>query len=278
MQNPFNNFSWIVDNFLAASEYPDSEEKFKFLKENKIRSIVTFSERKLPDYLLQKYKIRYLYLPVKDFDIPNFEQVKKFIYWINLMEKWNIPTLMHCDAGIGRTGTFIAIYFLYKGYSPKESIELLRKKRNFGIETLKQESFIYELNEIFPAIIPNEEELNFRIFYETVKTLRKECPWDKEQTRESLVKYLDSEVEELKEAIFKNDIENISEELGDVMLEIFFQIVIGEEKNEFKMNDVLTKVIKKLVGRHPHVFKDEIINNSKDVEERWEEWKKREKL
>lgn len=172
----------------------------------------------------------------------------------------------------------MAIYFLLKGYSPKESIEQLKRKRNFGIETLKQESFIYELYKILPFLKPSEEELNFRIFFETVKTLRKECPWDKEQTRESLVKYLDSEVQELKDAINRKDILNISEELGDVMLEILFQIVIGEEKEEFTMNDVLKKVIKKLVSRHPHVFKDEIVNNSKDVEERWEEWKKREKL
>ncbi|MCX8094693.1 MAG: dual specificity protein phosphatase family protein [Caldisericia bacterium] len=278
MQNPFNNFSWIVENFLAASEYPDSEEKFKFLKENNIKSIITLSEKKLPDLLIKKYKIRHLYLPVKDFDVPSLEQVKKFIYWINLMERWEVSTLIHCDAGIGRTGTFIAIYFLLKGYTPKESIELLKTKRNFGIENLKQESFIYELYELLPVIIPNEEELNFKIFYETVKTLRKECPWDREQTRESLVKYIDSEVQELKTAIFNNDFQNISEELGDVMLEILFQIIIGEEKQEFTLNDVLKKVIKKLVARHPHVFKDEIVNNSKDVEDRWEEWKKREKL
>lgn len=278
MQNPFSNFSWIVENFLAASEYPDSELKFKFLNENKIRSIITLSEKKLPESLIEKYKIRYLYLPVKDFDIPSIEQVKRFIYWISLMEAWEVKTLIHCDAGIGRTGTFISIYFLLKGYSPKESIELLKRKRNFGIETIKQESFIYELYEILPAIKPNEDELNFRIFYETVKTLRKECPWDKEQTRESLLKYFESEAQELKEAINKKDILNIAEELGDVMLEVLFQIVIGEENKEFTINDVLKKVIKKLVFRHPHVFKDEIVNNSKDVEERWEEWKKREKL
>lgn len=277
MQNPFNNFSWIVENFLAASEYPDSEEKFKFLKENKIRSIITLSEKKLPDYLIEKYKIRYLYLPVKDFDVPKLEQVKKFIYWINLMESWEIPTLIHCDAGIGRTGTFVAIYFLLKGYSPRESIELLKRKRNFGIETLKQEAFIYELSEILPILVPDDNELYFKIFFETVKTLRRECPWDREQTRESLIKYIDSEVNELKDAIEKRDIQNISEELGDVMLEILFQIVIGEENGEFTMRDVLKRVIRKLVRRHPHVFKDEIVNNSKDVEDRWEEWKKREK-
>ncbi len=278
MLNPFNNFSWVVEGFLAASEYPDNENKLRFLKENKIKSIVTLSEREIPKNLIEKYKFRYLHLPIKDFYVPSIEQVKKFIFWIRLMERWETPTLIHCDAGIGRTGTFIVIYFLSKGLSIKESIELLKKKRNFGIESLKQESFIYEISEIIPHILKEEDEENFKIFYETVKTLRRECPWDKEQTKESLLKYLDSEIEELKEAILNNDIQNTLEEIGDVMLELMFQIVIGEERGEFSMNDVLKRVIKKLVNRHPHVFKDEVINSSKDVEDRWEEWKKREKL
>ncbi|MBC7194239.1 MAG: dual specificity protein phosphatase family protein [Caldisericia bacterium] len=278
MQNPFINFSWIVEGLLAASEYPDNEEKLKFLRDNKIKSIVTLSEKPIPSYLIEKYKFRYLHLPVKDFDTPSLGQVKKFIFWIKLMERWETPTLIHCDAGIGRTGTFIAIYFLLKGLTPKESIENLRKKRNFGIESLKQESFIYELSEILPYILKEEDEENFKIFYETVKTLRKECPWDREQTKESLIKYLNSEVEELKEAILKKDIQNTLEELGDVMLEIMFQIVISEELGEFSINDVFNRVIKKLVNRHPHVFKDELINSPKEVEDRWEEWKRREKL
>jgi len=76
-------------------------------------------------------------------------------------------------------------------------------------------------------------------------------------------------------AIKNKDIENTIEELGDVLLEIMFLIVIGEEKDEFTINDVLERVVDKLVMRHPHVFKDEIINSAQEVEDRWEELKKR---
>jgi len=78
----------------------------------------------------------------------------------------------------------------------------------------------------------------------------------------------------LKKQSKKNDIDNTVEELGDVLLEIMLLIIIGEENNEFKVNDILNRVIEKLVKRHPHVFKDEIIKTAEEVEDRWEELKK----
>lgn len=275
MINPFNNFNWIIDGLVAASEYPDSEKKLEFLKEQGVKSIVTLSEKKIDDDLIIKYKFRYLHLPIKDFDVPKMDDIKKFLRWMKLMEKWKIPTLIHCDAGIGRTGTMLAILFLSKGKTPKESIEFVKEKRNFGLESIKQESFIYEIYEIIPFLNSSVEEENFYIFHKTVETLRKECPWDKKQTKESLLKYFEDEFQELKMAIKNKDIENIIEELGDVLLEIMFLIVIGEEKDEFTINDVLERVVDKLVMRHPHVFKDEIINSAQEVEDRWEELKKR---
>lgn len=274
MINPFNNFSWVVDQFLAASEYPDDEKKLKFLKSQGIISIVTLSERKIDDNLISKYKFLNLYLQIKDFDVPKLSDVLKFLRWMKLMEKWRIPTLVHCDAGIGRTGTMLAIYFLSKGKSPKESIEFVKEKRGFKLESLKQESFIYDVAKIFPELIDFDNEI-FYIFHKTVETLRKECPWDREQTKESILKYFEDEFQELKDAIKNKDIDNTIEELGDVFLEIMFLIVIGEEKKEFTTHEVLNRVIDKLVLRHPHVFKDETINSAKEVEDKWEELKKR---
>mgnify|MGYP005832325739 CR=1 FL=1 len=274
MINTFNNFSWVVDKFLAASEYPDDEKKLKFLKSQGIISIVTLSEKKIDDNLLSKYKFRNLYLPIKDFDIPKLSDVLKFLRWMRLMEKWKVPTLVHCDAGIGRTGTMLAIYFISKGKSAKESLELIKEKRGYKVESLKQESFLYDIAEILPELINSDDEI-FYIFHRTVETLRKECPWDREQTKESILKYFEDEFQELKDAIKNKDIDNTIEELGDVFLEIMFLIVIGEEKKELSTHEVLNRVIDKLVSRHPHVFKDEIINSSREVEDRWEELKKR---
>ncbi|MGQ9845090.1 MAG: MazG nucleotide pyrophosphohydrolase domain-containing protein [Caldisericia bacterium] len=274
MINTFSNFSWVVDKFLAASEYPDDEKKLKFLKSQGIISIVTLSEKKIDDNLLSKYKFRNLYLPIKDFDIPKLSDVLKFLRWMKLMEKWRVPTLVHCDAGIGRTGTMLAIYFISKGKSAKESIELIKEKRGYKVESLKQESFLYDIAEILPELINSDDEI-FYIFHRTVETLRKECPWDREQTKESILKYFEDEFQELKDAIKNKDIDNTIEELGDVFLEIMFLIVVGEEKKEFTTHEVLNRVIDKLVSRHPHVFKDEIINSAREVEDRWEELKKR---
>lgn len=274
MINTFSNFSWVVDQFLAASEYPDDEKKLKFLKSQGIISIVTLSEKKIDDNLLSKYKFRNLYLPIKDFDIPKLSDVLKFLRWMRLMEKWRVPTLVHCDAGIGRTGTMLAIYFISKGKSAKESLELIKEKRGFKVESLKQESFLYDIAEILPELINSDDEI-FYIFHRTVETLRKECPWDREQTKESILKYFEDEFQELKDAIKNKNIDNTIEELGDVFLEIMFLIVIGEEKKELTTHEVLNRVIDKLVSRHPHVFKDEIINSAREVEDRWEELKKR---
>lgn len=274
MINTFNNFSWVVDKFLAASEYPDDEKKLKFLNNQGIISIVTLSEKKIDDNLLSKYKFRNLYLPIKDFDIPKLSDVLKFLRWMRLMEKWKVPTLVHCDAGIGRTGTMLAIYFISKGKSAKESLELIKEKRGYKVESLKQESFLYDIAEILPELINSDDEI-FYIFHRTVETLRKECPWDREQTKESILKYFEDEFQELKDAIKNKDIDNTIEELGDVFFEIMFLIVIGEEKKELTTHEVLNRVIDKLVSRHPHVFKDEIINSSREVEDRWEELKKR---
>lgn len=274
MINTFSNFSWVVDQFLAASEYPDDEKKLKFLKSQGIISIVTLSEKKIDDNLLSKYKFRNLYLPIKDFDIPKLNDVLKFLRWMMLMEKWRVPTLVHCDAGIGRTGTMLAIYFISKGKSAKESLELIKEKRGFKVESLKQESFLFDIAEILPELINSDDEI-FYIFHRTAETLRKECPWDREQTKESILKFFEDEFQELKDAIKNKNIDNTIEELGDVFLEIMFLIVIGEEKKEFSTHEVLNRVIDKLVLRHPHVFKDEIINSAREVEDRWEELKKR---
>lgn len=274
MTNPFNNFSWIIEGFIAASEYPDSEEKLQFLKNQGIKSIVTLSEKRIDEDLIKKYKFRYLFLPIKDFDIPSIEDIKIFVNWIKLMEKWRNPVLVHCDAGIGRTGTMLTIYFLSQGKSVEESLRIVKNRRNFAVESLKQEKFIYQISSFLPFIIDSEEKVLFDIFYKTVKVLRNECPWDKKQTKDSLLKYFESEFNELKEAILKRDIENTKEELGDLLLEVMLQIVIGEESNEFSLKDVLSQIIDKLVLRHPHVFKDEIISSAEEVENRWEELKK----
>lgn len=104
----------------------------------------------------------------------------------------------------------------------------------------------------------------------------KGCPWDREQTRESLKPYIIEEAYELIEAIEEDDTEKIKEELGDLLFQIIFQCQIARENKEFEMSDVLEKIVKKMVIRHPHVFGDTKCKTPEEVVEQWEVLKKQE--
>ncbi|GAB3443624.1 nucleoside triphosphate pyrophosphohydrolase [Phycicoccus ginsengisoli] len=105
------------------------------------------------------------------------------------------------------------------------------------------------------------------------------CPWDAEQTHESLVKYLVEESHEAAEAIESGDREHMREELGDVLLQVAFQSRVAEEHAEqpFDIDDVAGGLVAKLVRRHPHVFADGAARTPEEVERSWEQIKARER-
>jgi XTP/dITP diphosphohydrolase len=118
----------------------------------------------------------------------------------------------------------------------------------------------------------------FKELLEIMDELREKCPWDKEQTLESLRKLTIEETYELGDAILKNDLNEIKKELGDLMLHIVFYAKIGSEKGAFDMADVLEGINKKLIYRHPHVFGDvDVDGSARKVEENWEALKLKEK-
>ena len=103
------------------------------------------------------------------------------------------------------------------------------------------------------------------------------CPWDREQTHQSLTRYLIEEAYEVIDAIEQQDPQALAEELGDVLLQIVFHAQIASENGQFTMDDVLKAVCEKMIRRHPHVFADTEINSVEDVLSNWEAIKKREK-
>ena len=107
--------------------------------------------------------------------------------------------------------------------------------------------------------------------------LRLKCPWDKEQTNETLRKLTIEEVYELGDAILRKDMNEIRKELGDVLLHIVFYAKIGSESQHFDIGDVIKSLIDKLIYRHPHVFGNIEVKNSTDVVENWEALKLNEK-
>jgi len=117
----------------------------------------------------------------------------------------------------------------------------------------------------------------FERLIEIMNELREKCPWDKKQTMESLRTLTIEETYELADAIIKNDMQELKKELGDLLLHIVFYAKIGHEKNAFDLTDVIDGINKKLIHRHPHVFGDVNVQNSKEVEENWESIKLKEK-
>ncbi len=107
-------------------------------------------------------------------------------------------------------------------------------------------------------------------------TLREKCPWDREQTIESLRKNTIEETYELADAIDEGNLEHVREELGDLLLHIVFYSKIGSEKGAFTLADVAEGISDKLVYRHPHVFGEVQAETSADVKHNWEALKQRE--
>jgi tetrapyrrole methylase family protein / MazG family protein len=103
------------------------------------------------------------------------------------------------------------------------------------------------------------------------------CAWDREQTSETLKPYLLEEAYEAYDAIEKNDTENLKEELGDLLYQVYAHSQIWSEIQKFDIDDVANGIITKLIRRHPHVFGDEKVESAREVIEKWEKIKKAEK-
>ena len=105
------------------------------------------------------------------------------------------------------------------------------------------------------------------------------CPWDAEQDHTSLLKYLLEESYEFIESVENNDRDAMQEELGDLLLQVYFHSRVAEEdsKQPFNIEDVAKSVADKLIRRHPHVFAGEVVDSSADVLENWEKQKAAEK-
>ena len=112
---------------------------------------------------------------------------------------------------------------------------------------------------------------------EVMDTLREKCPWDREQTFDTLRNNTIEETYELASALIQNDMNEIAKELGDVLLHVVFYAKIGSEKGAFDIADVCNKIADKLIFRHPHVYGEQAVENAEDVSKLWEQVKLKEK-
>jgi MazG family protein len=112
---------------------------------------------------------------------------------------------------------------------------------------------------------------------EIMARLRRSCPWDREQTHESLVRYLIEETFEVVEAIESHSEDDICEELGDLLFQVVFHAQLGTERGKFSVADVIDGLANKMVRRHPHVFGDVAVASIDQVWANWEQLKSLEK-
>ena len=128
-----------------------------------------------------------------------------------------------------------------------------------------------------PEFLPSQEVIDaFVDFYAIVGQLRRDCPWDREQTHESVKHLLIEEAYETVEAIDEQNWKELSKELGDVLLHVLFHSDIGESAGAFDLLDVISQETDKLIRRHPHVFGDTEVAGVDEVLINWEAIKKKE--
>lgn len=116
----------------------------------------------------------------------------------------------------------------------------------------------------------------FQHLLEIMEDLRAQCPWDKQQTMESLRKLTIEEVYELADAVLERDAAGVKEEIGDLFLHLVFYSKIGEEQGAFDVGDALEAINAKMIRRHPHIYGDATAANAEEVSNNWEQIKLRE--
>ena len=132
------NFSWLINDKLAGSGMPTSTAELEWVIKKGVKSIVTMTEEPLPESWIKN--IKYLHVPTEDLSAPDMEKIDTAVDFIHERIKNNEPTMVHCAAGIGRTGTILACYLIkYHDLSIKDAIDKVRKERPGSIQSESQE-------------------------------------------------------------------------------------------------------------------------------------------
>jgi len=265
---------WIDPSKLAIGQVPDLET-LKELEKRQFKVILNLCEEKKNLDFIANHFVDFLHIPIQDMAYPTKNDLLTFIRHINFYSRCSLPVFMHCYAGYGRSGTFAAIYWIINGFKAEAAINKVRACRPGAIETTDQEMFIYESEKWIP-LLNQPNDTSFFNAKKIVEILRRKCPWDREQSHESLVDSLLDETFEVVEAIREKNVIHLKEELGDLLLQPLILSQVSEDEKEFTIFDSIEVLIQKLITRHPHVFATSTSLTSDGVINQWTKIKKTE--
>jgi len=138
-----DKFSWLIDNKLAGSGIPTSIDEVQWAIEQGIKSIVTVREEPLDDEWVRE--VKYLHIMSNDMGVPEFVDLGSAVDFIHRRITNNEPVMVHCLAGLGRTGTILASYLVkYRKMSADEAIQKVREERSGSIQSYPQEEIIFQ--------------------------------------------------------------------------------------------------------------------------------------
>ena len=137
-----DNFSWIIEEKLAGSAIPTSKEEIDWIKQEGVKSIVTIREEPLEDEWIKG--VNYLHVHSNDMGVPEFSDLVNSVDFIHQRITNDEPVMVHCLAGLGRTGTILACYLIkYEGMTADDAIEKVRRERHGSIQSFSQEEIIF---------------------------------------------------------------------------------------------------------------------------------------
>ena len=137
-----DNFSWIIEEKLAGSAIPTSKEEIDWVKQEGVKSIVTIREEPLEDEWIKD--VNYLHVHSNDMGIPEFSDLVNSVDFIHQRITNEEPVMVHCLAGLGRTGTILACYLIkYEDMTAGDAIEKVRQERHGSIQSFSQEEIIF---------------------------------------------------------------------------------------------------------------------------------------
>lgn len=138
-----DNFSWLIPEKLAGSAIPTSFDEIKWVLDEGVKSIVTIREEPLDEDWISE--MNYLHVLSDDMGVPSFDDLKTSVDYVHEKIQNNEPVMVHCLAGLGRTGTILACYLIkYEKMSAEDAIQHVREKRRGSIQSFVQEELIFQ--------------------------------------------------------------------------------------------------------------------------------------